>query len=53
MKTGLHTKSHNGIGDVYKMIADENTPKLSKSFLTLGIRPARPRGDGKLSRQHI
>jgi hypothetical protein len=23
MKTGLHTKSHNGIGDVYKMIADE------------------------------
>jgi hypothetical protein len=23
MKTGLHTKSHNGIGDVYKTIADE------------------------------
>ena len=23
MKTGLHTKWHNGIGDVYKMIADE------------------------------
>src|SRR5437016_149424 len=23
MKTGMHTKSHNGIGDVYKTIADE------------------------------
>jgi len=23
MKTGLHTKSHNGIGDIYKTIADE------------------------------